>query len=57
MNGRIQAVSRSVRIRRRAGEYYSFLVPPAALVRGNNVIEVFAVSRVRGRLFGSPLYP
>jgi hypothetical protein len=57
INGNIRAVSRSVRIRGIAGEYYSVLVPPTSLVRGKNAIEVFAVTHIHRRPFLSRLYP
>jgi hypothetical protein len=57
LNGRIEAVSRSVRIRGVPGEYYSFLVPPQTLLRGKNNIEVFMIRDVHGEPFGAKLYP
>ena len=59
MNGYIRGVTRSVRIRRRKGEYFSVLVNPEAFLKGRNEIQVFAVSRARAgyglrRLYRSP---
>jgi hypothetical protein len=59
INGFIRGVTRSVRIRRRKGEYFSVFVSPEALRKGRNEIQVFAVSRTRAgyglrRLYRSP---
>ena len=45
INGVVRGVTRSARIRRNPGEYYSVLVDPRALQKGRNEIEIFAVSR------------
>ena len=50
INGVIRGVSRSVRLRRRRNEYFSVLVDPRSLVKGRNEVEIFAVSRSRGRV-------
>ena len=51
VNGRIAAVARSYRSRRRPAEYFSALVPESALRPGPNSVELFAVVRERsGRL-------
>ncbi|MBD0283618.1 MAG: hypothetical protein ICV69_15715, partial [Thermoleophilaceae bacterium] len=49
VNGRIRAVGRSFRLRRRPTEYFSLLVPEDALRPGRNVVELFEV-RPRGAL-------
>ncbi len=51
VNGRIWAVTRSVRIRGSRSEYYSAIVNPDVLVVGRNVntIGVYAVGRSGGR--------
>jgi hypothetical protein len=49
VNGRICAVGRSFRLRRRPTEYFSLLVPEDALRPGRNVVELFEV-RPSGRL-------
>jgi len=51
VNGRIWAVTRSVRLRGSRSEYYSALVNPDKLVvgRNRNTITVYAVSRSRGK--------
>ena len=43
VNGRIRAVGRSFRLRRRSAEFFSFVVPESALRRGANRIELFEV--------------
>ena len=62
INGVIRGVTRSSRLRGRAGEFFSVLVDPRSLVKGRNHVEVFAVSRVRGRyglrrIYGTPYKP
>ena len=62
INGVIRGVTRSARLRRRNAEYFSVVVDPRALVKGRNNVEVFAVSRVRGRyglrrIYGKPYKP
>lgn len=62
INGVIRGVTRSSRLRRRRGEYFSVVVDPRALVKGRNNVEVFAVSRVRDRyglrrIYGKPYKP
>lgn len=59
INGVVRGVSRSVRVRGVRGELYSVLVPETALAPGPNAVEVFAVSRSRGRrllrrIYGRP---
>ncbi len=59
LNGYIRGVTRSARIRGRSGEFFSFLVAEGALVEGRNPVEVFTVSRRRGkvllrRIYGRP---
>ncbi len=59
VNGVVRGVSRSVRVRRVAGEHFSVLVPESALAAGANSVEVFVVSRRRGRrllrrIYGRP---
>ena len=51
VNGRVWAVTRSVRIRGARSEYYSALLNPDVLVpgRNRNAIAVYAVSRSKGR--------
>ena len=61
INGYLRGVTRSVRIRGRNDEYFSFLVAENALSPGPNPVEVFTVNRHRGkillrRIFGQP-YP
>jgi hypothetical protein len=56
INGYIRGVTRSVRIRGRNDEYFSFLVAEGALVEGRNPVEVFTVSRRRGRLLLRRIY-
>jgi hypothetical protein len=62
VNGLIQGVSRTVRLRRRRREHYSVLVPEFALRRGPNNIEVFTVAHSRRtvllrRIYGRPFTP
>jgi Sulfatase len=45
VNGRIAAVGRSFRLRARASELFSLMVPESALRTGFNRVEVFAVAR------------
>ena len=45
INGYIRGVTRSVRIRGRKGEFFSFLVAEGALEPGRNPVEIFTVSR------------
>ena len=57
VNGYLRGVTRSAHIRGLAGEYFSFLVAEGALVDGSNPVEIFSVTRRRGkillrRLFG-----
>jgi hypothetical protein len=61
INGYIRGVTRSVRIRGRKGEYFSFLVAEGSLVSGRNPVEIFTVSRTRRkkkillrRIYGRP---
>ncbi len=60
INGFIRGVTRSVRIRGRKGEYFSFLVAESSLVPGRNPVEIFTVSRSRRkkvllrRIYGRP---
>jgi hypothetical protein len=59
LNGVIRGVSRTVRVKRVRGELYSVLVPENALAPGPNAVEVFTVSRGRGRrllrrIYGRP---
>ena len=51
VNGRIWAVTRSVRLRGSRSEYYSALVNPDKLVvgRNRNAIAIYAVGRTRGK--------
>lgn len=56
INGGLFAVSRSVHLRGRRAEYYSFLTHPAALIEGVNNIEVFTVGRSRGRYLLRRIY-
>jgi hypothetical protein len=49
VNGRIEAVGRSFRLRGKSTEYFSLLVPEVSLRRGRNVVELFEVRR-GGRL-------
>jgi Sulfatase len=49
VNGRIHAVGRSFRLRRRTTEYFSLLVPEDSLRPGRNLVELFEVLR-GGRL-------
>ncbi len=49
INGYIRGVTRSVRIRGRRGEFFSFLVAEGALEPGRNPVEIFTVSRRRGK--------
>ena len=50
INGYLRGVTRSVRIRGRRDEFFSFLVAESALEPGRNPVEVFTVSRRRGRI-------
>ena len=43
VNGRIRAVGRSFRLRFRADEYFSFVVPEDSLQPGHNLVEVLQV--------------
>jgi Sulfatase len=54
VNGRVRAVGRSFRLRRRPREYFSMLVPEDSLRRGRNELELFEV-RAGGELV--PLAP
>jgi hypothetical protein len=56
INGYIRGVTRSVRIRGRRDEFFSFLVAEGALVEGRNPVEVFTVSRRRGKLLLRRIY-
>lgn len=56
LNGVVRGVSRSVHVRRVAGELFSILVPENALAPGPNNVEVFAVSRHRGRRLLQRIY-
>lgn len=56
VNGVIRGTSRSVRLRGKPAEYFSFLIDPQGLAKGRNEIEVFAVSRSRGRIGLRRLY-
>lgn len=61
INGYLRGVTRSARIRGRKDEFFSFLVAESALEPGPNPVEVFTVSRRRGkislrRIYGVP-YP
>jgi Sulfatase len=47
VNGRIYAVGRSFRLRRRRAEYFSLLVPEDALLSGRNSVELFEVTADR----------
>jgi Sulfatase len=47
VNGRVRAVGRSFRLRRRRAEYFSLLVPEDALRPGRNTIELFEVPSER----------
>jgi hypothetical protein len=47
VNGRIRAVGRSFRLRRRRSEYFSLLVPEDALRRGRNEVGLFEVTAAR----------
>jgi hypothetical protein len=49
VNGRIQAVGRSFRLRGKGTQYFSLLVPEDSLRPGRNVVELFEVRR-GGRL-------
>lgn len=49
VNGRIWGVTRTAHIRGDPAEYYSVLVSEDVLQEGRNTIEVFSVSRNRGR--------
>ena len=62
INGVIRGVTSSTRLRKRYAEYFSVLVDPRSLVKGRNNVEVFAVSRSRGRyglrrIYGKPYKP
>ena len=62
VKGVVLGVTRSVRLRGRAPEYFSVLVDPRALVEGRNELQVLTVERSRGRLllrriFESPRPP
>ncbi len=50
INGYLRGVTRSVRIRGRADEYFSFLVAEGSLVDGPNPVEIFTVTRRRGKI-------
>ena len=61
INGYLRGVTRSARIRGQDDEYFSFLVAESALSPGPNPVEIFTVTRRRGkillrRIFGRP-YP
>ena len=56
INGYLRGVTRSVRIRGRRGEFFSFLVAESALEPGRNPVEVFTVSRRRGRVLLRRIY-
>jgi len=49
VNGRIAAVAESYRSRDGEDEYFSALVPEAALRPGRNAVELFGVTRAAGR--------
>ena len=60
INGYVRGVTRSVRIRGRKGEFFSFLVAEGSLVQGRNPVEIFTVTRSRKkkillrRIYGRP---
>jgi hypothetical protein len=44
VNGRIEAVGRSFRLRGREAEYFSLIVPETALREGRNTLELLEVN-------------
>lgn len=56
INGYIRGVTRSVYIKGRRDEFFSFLVAEGALVEGRNPVEVFTVSRRGGRVLLRRIY-
>lgn len=56
INGVVRGVTRSVRLRRRRGEFFTVLVDPRALVTGRNDVQVLIVGRSRGRFLLRRIY-